>query len=183
MFKYFLIFFKYGFFAFGGGYSMIPLIEKDIVYKYKLMSETKFTDIVSISSSLPGAVVLNIGIFVGFFLKGFTGALIMAVSVSLPSFIIVVTIVSLLSGLYDNILFLKIIGGIKPVVFALIFVAGFNILRKVFYKNKYLILVFIIVISVLFLFKGISMPMIIFASILLGVIIHIINARFIINGE
>ena len=176
MFKYFLIFFKYGFFAFGGGYSMISLIEKDIVHKHKLMSETKFTDIVSISSSLPGAIALNVGIFVGFFLKGFRGAVIIAAAVALPSFIIVVTIVALLSGLYDNIIFLKIISGIKPVVFALIFVAGFNILKKVFNKNKYLVLIFIIVISVLFLFKGISMSIIIFTSVLLGIIIHKINS-------
>lgn len=177
MLKYFLIFFKYGFFAFGGGYSMIALIEKDIVHKYELMSESKFTDIVSISSSLPGAIALNIGIFVGFFLKGFRGAIVIAIATSLPSFIIVVTIVSLLSGLYDNIFFIKIISGIKPVVFSLIFVAGFNILRKALKKNMYLLFIFLVVISVLFLFKGISISLIVAASILFGIIIHIINVK------
>ncbi|MBQ4331668.1 MAG: chromate transporter, partial [Spirochaetaceae bacterium] len=55
-FQLFLCFFKLGFIAFGGGYSMIPLVEREIVGRLQLMDQQTFTDIVSISGGLPGAV-------------------------------------------------------------------------------------------------------------------------------
>lgn len=63
--KIFKTFFTLGFFSFGGGYSMIPLIEREIVEKYKIMDKNKFADIVSIAGGLPGAIGLNIAIFIG----------------------------------------------------------------------------------------------------------------------
>lgn len=85
----FLTFLKIGAFTFGGGYAMIPLIQKEIVEKKKWMTNEDILEIVAIAESTPGPIAINSATFVGFKVAGFFGATLSTLSVVLPSFLII----------------------------------------------------------------------------------------------
>ena len=89
----FLTFFKIGLFTFGGGYAMIPLIEKEAVDKKHWLSSEELLDVIAIAESTPGPIAINAATFIGEKAGGFFGALCATTGVVLPSFIII-TIIS-----------------------------------------------------------------------------------------
>lgn len=78
-------------FTIGGGYAMIPLIEREIV-KRQWMTKEDFMQMFAITQSLPGVFAVNISIFVGYRLRGFWGSLVCALGTILPSFVIILII-------------------------------------------------------------------------------------------
>ncbi len=88
----FLTFLKIGAFTFGGGYAMIPLIQKETVEKKKWMTDDDVLEIVAIAESTPGPIAINAATFVGYRVGGFFGALFSTFGVVLPSFLIIVGI-------------------------------------------------------------------------------------------
>lgn len=88
----FLTFLKIGGFTFGGGYAMIPLIQKEAVEKRKWISDEDILDIVAIAESTPGPIAINAATFVGFRVGRFLGALCATLGVVLPSFLIILAI-------------------------------------------------------------------------------------------
>lgn len=94
--KLFCTFFKIGAFTFGGGYAMIPLIQKETVEKNQWINEEDILEIVAIAEATPGPIAINASTFVGYKVKGFLGALFSTVGMVLPSFIIIFLISSLL---------------------------------------------------------------------------------------
>lgn len=87
--RLFLTFLRIGAFTFGGGYAMIPLIQKEIVEQKKWMTDEEILEIVAISESTPGPIAINAATFVGWRVAGFFGALAATVGVVLPSFVII----------------------------------------------------------------------------------------------
>ena len=119
-FKSFLTFFKVGAFTLGGGYAMIPLIEREVVDKKQWLDKTSFLDLIAVAQSAPGVFAVNMAIFVGYKLKGVKGAITTALGAILPSFIIILAIAVFLYGFKDNELVISIFKGIRPAVVALI---------------------------------------------------------------
>ena len=119
-FKSFLTFFKVGAFTLGGGYAMIPLIEREVVDKKQWIDKTSFLDLIAVAQSAPGVFAVNMAIFVGYKLKGVKGAITTALGAILPSFIIILAIAVFLYGFKDNELVISIFKGIRPAVVALI---------------------------------------------------------------
>jgi hypothetical protein len=64
-FRLFWAFFKIGAFTFGGGYAMIPLIQREVVDRKKWLEEDEFIDMLAIAQSVPGPISLNTAVFVG----------------------------------------------------------------------------------------------------------------------
>lgn len=85
----FVTFLKIGAFTFGGGYAMIPLIQREAVEKQGWISEEDLLEIVAVAESTPGPVAINAATFVGQKIGGFIGALSATVGVVLPSFAII----------------------------------------------------------------------------------------------
>lgn len=88
----FLTFLKIGAFTFGGGYAMIPLIQREVVEKKRWISEEDILDIVAIAESTPGPIAINSATFVGYRAGGFFGAFLATLGVVLPSFLIILAI-------------------------------------------------------------------------------------------
>ena len=88
----FLAFLKIGAFTFGGGYAMIPLIQKEAVARRKWISDEDILDIVAIAESTPGPIAINSATFVGYETAGFFGAAAATFGVVLPSFFIIAVI-------------------------------------------------------------------------------------------
>ena len=85
----FWIFAKIGTFTLGGGYAMLPLIEREIVDNKKWIDRPEFLDLVAIAQSAPGILAVNMAIFVGYKIKGTLGSVVATLGAVLPSFIII----------------------------------------------------------------------------------------------
>ncbi|PGY13029.1 chromate transporter [Bacillus sp. AFS031507] len=98
----FWTFFKIGPVTFGGGFAMIPLIEKEVVDKKKWLKSEDVTDIFALAQSVPGAVAINSATFIGKRIGGIRGAIAALLGVSLPTFLIVLTLGILYSLFQSN---------------------------------------------------------------------------------
>ena len=88
LFKLFATFFKIGLFVFGGGYGMLPFLQKEIVEK-GWISEEELLDYYAIGQVTPGIIAVNISTFVGYKLKGLKGAICTLLGILLPSVIVI----------------------------------------------------------------------------------------------
>ncbi len=113
-------FIKIGAFTFGGGYAMIPLIQKEVVEKRKWITDEEILEIIAIAESTPGPIAVNAATFIGYKTAGFFGAFMATMGVVLPSFLII-AVVSLVLRQFEN---LKVVQyafqGIRAGVLALI---------------------------------------------------------------
>ena len=89
----FLTFFKIGAFTFGGGYAMLPLIQREIVEKRKWITNDDILEVVAIAESTPGPIAVNSATFVGYRTGGFSGALLATLGVVLPSFAVILSLI------------------------------------------------------------------------------------------
>lgn len=88
----FLTFLKIGAFTFGGGYAMLPLIEREIVDKRGWITRDDILEVVAIAESTPGPIAVNAATFVGYRTCGVLGALLATTGVVLPSFVVILAI-------------------------------------------------------------------------------------------
>lgn len=126
----FSTFAKIGAFTIGGGYAMIPIIQKEVVEKKGWIREQDFLDVLAISQSAPGILAVNISIFLGYRLKGVKGSIVATLGSTLPSFLIILLIAMFFAGYQDNETVIRIFKGIRPAVVALIAVPMINMAKK-----------------------------------------------------
>lgn len=117
----FITFTKIGAFTIGGGYAMLPLIEREVIDRGWINKED-FIDLFAVAQSLPGIFAVNIAIFLGYKLKGVKGSLICTLATILPSFLIILAIALFFTQIRENIWVEKVFKGLRPAVVALIVV-------------------------------------------------------------
>jgi len=127
--KLFLAFAQIGLFAFGGGYAILPLIEKEIVNNLHWLTHKEFLEVVTISQLTPGPIAINAATFVGYKVGGVIGSLIATVSVCLPPVILVLIVVRFLKRFETNIWVNNVLKGLRPAVVALIASAAYSLVR------------------------------------------------------
>lgn len=116
----FYTFFKIGGFTIGGGYAMIPLMEREIVDSHGWLSKEEFMDQLSLAQSMPGIFAVNMATSVGYRLKGVCGSIVSVVAnVFLPIFVILMLAI-FFNTFRDNIWVEKVFMGVRPAVVALI---------------------------------------------------------------
>ena len=116
----FLTFLKIGAFTFGGGYAMIPIIEKEMVEKHKWIKSEDILDIFAIAESTPGPIAINSATFIGYKIGGVFGSFCATFGVVLPSFVII-SIISLVLREFSDIKAVQYaFNGIRAGVLALI---------------------------------------------------------------
>ena len=113
-------FFKIGAFTLGGGYAMIPLIQKEVVDRKGWLREEEFVEMLAIAQSCPGPLALNTAIFVGYKTRGLRGVLCSSLGTILPSFIIILLIAMVFTDFKNNPGVERVFKGIRPAVVALI---------------------------------------------------------------
>ncbi len=97
----FLTFFKIGAFTFGGGYAMIPLIQREVTENHKWLSDEDILNIVAIAESTPGPIAINSATFVGYMTCGVLGSALATIGVVLPAFVIIALVSLLLRNIND----------------------------------------------------------------------------------
>lgn len=126
----FLSFLKIGTFTFGGGYAMIPLIQREIVQKRGWINDDDILEIIAISESTPGPIAINMATFIGYRTGGVIGAFCATFGVVLPSFVII-SIIACLLGEFQNIKAVKYaFWGIHAGVLSLIVKALYTMYKK-----------------------------------------------------
>ena len=128
--KLFTIFFKIGAFTFGGGYAMIPLIQRETVETHHLIDESDILDIVAIAESTPGPIAVNSATFIGYQAAGVIGSLAATLGVVLPSFFIILIISFFLRQFMAYAVVRYAFTGIRAGVLALIIKAFVSMYRQ-----------------------------------------------------
>lgn len=123
-------FFRIGPSTFGGGYAMIPVIEREILEKRQWINEKEMADMISLSGSAPGGVGVNAAAFVGYRKAGFAGAVAAVAGITLPTFLIVLTLSFFYILFHDNDKVEAALKGIHGAVIALILMAAYRMAKQ-----------------------------------------------------
>jgi chromate transporter len=170
----FITFFKIGMFTIGGGYAMLPLIQREVVDRGWINKED-FIDLFSMAQSLPGIFAVNISIFVGYKLKKIKGGIVCALGTILPSFLIILLIALFFTGVKDNVWVDRAFKGLRPAVVALIAVPCLTTARSIKLSRKTMGIP--VVAALLIWLVGVSPVWIILAAIIGGIIYNQFKAR------
>lgn len=127
--KLFTTFFRIGLFTIGGGYVMIPMIEREVVERNGWISKEDFLDLLAISQAAPGVFAVNISIFIGYKLKKTVGSIACTIGTILPSVLIILLIALFFQRFKEITLVENIFKGIRPAVVALILTPTINLAR------------------------------------------------------
>lgn len=169
----FLTFVKIGTFTIGGGYAMLPLIQREVVDR-GWMSKEDFIDIFAVTQSLPGIFAVNISIFVGYKLKKVPGAICCALGTILPSFLIILAIALCFTQVRGNEWVEKAFRGLRPAVVALIVVPCLTTARSIKLSGWQLL---IPVVSALLIWQGGLSPAWIILAAIAGGLYYGLNIK------
>ena len=130
----FLIFLKIGAFTFGGGYSMIAMIQYE-AEQHGWLSQSELVDFVALSESTPGPLAVNMATFVGMKTGGIRGAVLATLGVILPSFVTILIIAKCYEKFKKSKAVSGTMSGLKPAVVGMIGTALLSVGRTVFFPN------------------------------------------------
>lgn len=128
--KLFWTFLKIGTFTLGGGYAMIPLIQREIVDKEHWIEEEEFLNMLALAQSAPGVMAVNTAIFIGYKIRGWRGVVCATLGSILPSFVIILLIASVFIQYKELPTVEAVFKGIRPAVVALIAAPLYNMAKS-----------------------------------------------------
>ena len=148
---------KIGAFTFGGGYAMIPLIQREVTERRRWLEDRDILDIVAIAESTPGPIAINTATFVGYQVCGTLGAFCATLGVVLPSFLVIYAVSFVLRQFSDLAVVQYAFNGIRAGVLALLLKALLSMYRL---SNEAMILAdhFMIIMSVIMVGMSYQMP-------------------------
>ena len=171
----FVSWFKMGLFTFGGGYAMLPMIQKEVIEKHGWATEDEVMDYYAIGQCTPGIIAVNAATFIGYKIKGVAGGIVATFGVVAPSLIII----SLISTLITNFSELEIVQhalrGIQVAVCVLMFVAVEKLFKKGV-KDVPSGLIFVVAL-LLSLFTNLSTVILVILAGLAGYVIFAVRSR------
>lgn len=132
--KLFWTYIKIGTFTIGGGYAMLPLIEREVVDKHHWIDEQEFLDMIALAQAAPGLIAVNSAIFIGWRIYKLRGLLATVLGAVLPSFVIILLIAMLFRDVREYPVVEAIFKGVRPAVVALIAAAVIRMAKNIF-KN------------------------------------------------
>lgn len=125
------VFLKIGAFTIGGGYAMVPLIEREVVHRRKWLTEDDFVELLAIAQAAPGVLAMNVAVFVGYRARGYKGVMSAALGSILPSFVIILAIATVFTRFRENAVVEQVFKGMRPAVVALIAVPIIRLVKAV----------------------------------------------------
>lgn len=117
----FYSFFKIGLFGFGGGYTMLSMIQGEVVTRHEWLTPQEFTDIIAISQMTPGPIGINSATYIGYTATGSVwGSALATFALVLPSFIVMLILYRFFMRYHDNRHVTDTFAGLRPAVIGLI---------------------------------------------------------------
>jgi chromate transporter len=168
--KLFIYFFSAGLLVFGSGLAIVPFLHEGVVEKYQWITEKEFIDAVSIGMVTPGPVLVTVT-FIGYLIKGVTGAIISTIAVFLPVYFFVIFLSPIYNKFSKNKDVQSFITGVTACICGAIFASCFTLANKVIIDPQ-TFLIFLISAFCLTKFKLIPEPVIILVAGVLGIILR-----------
>ncbi|MBO4409455.1 MAG: chromate transporter [Spirochaetales bacterium] len=126
----FLAFAKIGVMTFGGGYAMLPMLEREVVDNHGWTTSEQMMDYYAVGQCTPGVIAVNVSTFVGFNERGVIGAIAAMLGVVFPSLVIIMSLASVLMVFRENVYVARAFAGIRIAVCALILSAVIKLAKK-----------------------------------------------------
>ena len=133
IFELFYIFLYVAIFTVGGGIAMVPVLEKVLVEKKKLLSSQEFTEVFSVAQILPGSLMINMATFTGYRIAGFFGALFCCIAITIPP----LTIITLIAMFYGRFMEFALMRKLMLGILAGVVGEVSGITLKMFKKTKF----------------------------------------------
>ena len=128
--EYYLTWFRIGLFTFGGGYAMLPMIEKEIIERHHWTTEDEVMNYYAIAQCTPGVIAVNVSTFVGYFQSGVLGALASTLGLISPSILIISAIAGILTSFSDLAVVQHALAGIRIAVCILMSTSIIKLFKK-----------------------------------------------------
>ena len=171
----FFTFCRIGGLTFGGGYAMLPMIQKEIVEEKKWATEEEVLDYYAVGQCTPGIIAVNTATFIGYKVQGIIGAIVATLGVVFPSLIIITIIAALLKNFASYAIIQHAFSGIRIVVIALIISAILKLAKTSIKSSITLIIAILAFISVAFV--NLSPIYIVVVAACVGLISKLIRGR------
>lgn len=168
LFNLFLTFARIGGFTFGGGYAMLPMIQKEIVENKKWASEEEIMNYYAVGQCTPGVIAVNTATFIGYKLKGILGAISATLGVIFPSIVIITIIAAFISNFTHIAAVQHALSGINVIVAVLVLNAVITLWKKGV-KNIFGIVMFLLA-FILSVFTDLSPIYTVVISVVCGVL-------------
>ena len=104
----------------GGGYAMLPLIQKEVVERKRWIDEEEFLNMIALAQAAPGLIAVNSAVFIGWRVYGWRGVIATVLGAVLPSFLIILAIAMVFQDFKDQPAVEAVFKGVRPAVVALI---------------------------------------------------------------
>ncbi len=171
----FWTFCRIGGLTFGGGYAMLPMLQKEVVETHKWATEQELLDYYAVGQATPGIIAVNTATFIGYKEKGILGAIFATSGVVFPALIIIMSIAGFIDSFSDSNIVQHAFSGIRVAVGVLILNALVKMVKGSV-KDILGIILFVatFIISIVF---NISVVYIVVASALIGIISDFINRK------
>ena len=166
LFNLFLVFARIGGFTFGGGYAMLPMIQKEIVENKKWATEEEIMNYYAVGQCTPGVIAVNVSTFVGMKRKGVIGAIFSTLGMITPSLIIITIIAAVLTNFASYPAVIHAFSGIRVAVLAMMPKTIITLIKKGV-KDVLTLVIFVAV--ALTVFFPVSPVIIVFVAALCGI--------------
>lgn len=171
----YLSFCKIGGLTFGGGLAMLPMLQREVVAKHGWATEEELLDIYAIGQCTPGIIAVNTATMIGFCKRGVLGAITATLGMVTPSLIIITLLASVLMRIEDNVYFQRAFSGIRVAVCALVANSVMGLAKKSLVDTPTWLFYLVVVVATLII--GISPIALIFAGILYGLLVKLLQRR------
>lgn len=177
----FLTFAKIGGFTFGGGYAMLPILQREVVEKKGWATEEELTDYYAIGQCTPGIIAVNTATFIGNKYKGILGGIIATLGCIFPSLIIITIIAACLQNFAEFAVVGHALAGIRACVVALVLDSVIKLSKKSIVDITTLLIALVVLIAS-FVFKVPTVLLVVLAGVT-GIIVKEIRAKMAANNE
>ena len=168
LFDLFITFAKIGVMTFGGGYAMLPILQRELVENKGWTTEEDIADYFAIGQCTPGIIAINTATFVGTKQKGIIGGIVASLGMVFPSLVIITLIATVLTTFSELAIVKHAFAGIRVAVCVLIFNSVLKLMKSAI-KDYYALFIFMGIFLVA-LFSSISTVYLIVASAVLGIV-------------
>ncbi|SET36109.1 chromate transporter [Salinibacillus kushneri] len=163
----FLAFFRVGIFGYGGGPSSIPLVQKEVVEKYKWLDDEEFANILALGNSLPGPIATKMAGYIGYRVSGILGMVNAVLATIVPTIFLIIILLTFLSS-FSNLAWVNgMTEAVVPVVGVMLALLTYGFIKKSHKANGWLITIGLLIASLILIeWLGVH-PAILIAVILL----------------
>lgn len=163
--EFYFAFFQVGIMTFGGGYAMLPMLQRVIVTEKKWATEEEIMDYYAIGQITPGVIAVNTATFIGYRHKGILGAIFATMGIISPSLLIIMSLAKIIGQFSELAAVQHAFNGIRVVVCALVLKAVIGLIKKGV-KDKLTLAILLFAFAAVGIFKVSPIPVVVICCFL-----------------